>query len=73
MIQKLEECAIQAVNNVSRMYPNLKEFAVDMGIDTKSRIWIYEVNIEPLIRANFGMLPDRTLYRKIKKMRKLAK
>ncbi|WP_188646061.1 YheC/YheD family protein [Marinithermofilum abyssi] len=73
MIKILEKCAVEAVNNVSRMYPNLKEFAVDMGIDTKSRVWIYEVNIEPLTKGNFGKLPDRTLYRKIKKMRKMAR
>ncbi|PTX60237.1 YheC/D-like protein [Melghirimyces profundicolus] len=73
MIRRLKECAIQAVHHVSKMYPNLKEFAVDMGIDPKRRIWIYEVNIEPLIRANFKKLPDKTVYRKIKKVRKIAR
>jgi hypothetical protein len=58
---------------VSRMYPNLYEFAVDIGIDRRNRIWIYEVNNEPLTRGNFMMLPDRTLYRKIQRMRKIAK
>ncbi|KEQ22695.1 YheC/YheD family protein [Paenibacillus tyrfis] len=73
MIRKLEKCAVRTVTYVSRMYPNLKEFAVDIGIDPKKRIWIYEVNIEPLIRGNFKRLPDKTLYRKIRRMRRNAK
>jgi len=73
MIRRLNKIIIHTVNNTSRMYPDLKEFAVDIGIDTQKRIWIFEVNIEPLIRGNFKMLPDQTLYRKIKRMRRLAK
>jgi hypothetical protein len=73
MIQQLEECALKTVNRVSQMYPNLKEFAVDMGIDPEQRIWIYEVNIEPLITGNFKMLPDKSLYRKIKVMMEIAR
>jgi hypothetical protein len=71
--RELERCVVNTVRQVSRMYPNLEEFAVDIGIDRHKRIWIYEVNIEPLIRGNFKMLPDRTLYRKIKRMRRIAK
>jgi hypothetical protein len=73
MVRRLNKVIIHTVNNVSRIYPNLKEFAVDIGIDTRKRIWIFEVNIEPLIRGNFKMLPDKTLYRRIKRMRRLAK
>ncbi len=73
MVRRLNKVIINAVSHVSRMYPNLKEFAVDIGIDTRNRIWIFEVNIEPLIRGNFKMLPDQTLYRRIKRMRRLAK
>jgi hypothetical protein len=73
MIRNLEKCAVNTINHVSRMYPNLKEFAVDIGIDSQKRIWIYEVNIEPLIRGNFKMLPDKTLYRRIRYMRKIAR
>lgn len=73
MIAKLEKCGVTAVTHVSRMYPNLKDYAVDMGIDPKRRIWIYEVNIEPLIKGNFGLLPDKTLYRRIRNLRKIAK
>jgi len=71
--RRLERCVVKTVRQVSQMYPNLYEFAVDIGIDRHRRIWIYEVNIEPLIRGNFKMLPDRTLYRKIKRMRRIAR
>ncbi|WP_027092396.1 YheC/YheD family protein [Cohnella thermotolerans] len=73
MKRRLERCVVKSVRHVSRMYPSLKEFAVDIGIDRRKRIWIFEVNIEPLIRGNFKMLPDLTLYRKIKRLRKIAK
>jgi hypothetical protein len=73
MVRRLNKVIIHTVSNVSRMYPNLKEFAVDIGIDTRKRIWIFEVNIEPLIRGNFKMLPEKTLYRRIKRMRRMAK
>jgi hypothetical protein len=72
-VRKLNSVVLNIVSNVSRMYPNLIEFAVDLGIDTRKRIWIIEVNIEPLTRGNFKMLPDQTLYRRIKRMRRLAK
>ncbi|WP_239618248.1 YheC/YheD family protein [Cohnella mopanensis] len=71
--RKLERCVVKTVRQVSHMFPNLYEFAVDIGIDRHKRIWIYEVNIEPLIRGNFKLLPDQTLYRKIKRMREKAR
>lgn len=73
MKRRLEKCVLNTVRRVSQMYPNLIEFAVDIGIDRKKRIWIYEVNIEPLTRGNFKMLPDLTLYRRIQSMRRKAK
>jgi glutathione synthase/RimK-type ligase-like ATP-grasp enzyme len=73
MTQRLEKVAVSAARNVSELYPNLKEFAVDIGVDTRKRIWIYEVNMEPLTRGNFMLLPDKTLYRRIQFMRKRAR
>ncbi|PZE19507.1 YheC/YheD family protein [Paenibacillus xerothermodurans] len=73
MVRRIRKLIIHTVSNVSKMYPNLQEFAVDMGLDTRKRLWIFEVNIEPLIEGNFKLLPDKTLYRKISRLRKLAK
>jgi hypothetical protein len=73
MNRRLETCVVKTVRQVSRMYPNLYEFAVDIGIDRRKRIWIYEVNNEPLTRGNFMKLPDLTLYRKIQRLRKSAR
>jgi glutathione synthase/RimK-type ligase-like ATP-grasp enzyme len=73
MTQRLEQVAVSAVRQVSQLYPNLKEFAVDIGVDTRKRIWIYEVNMEPLTRGNFRLLPDKTLYRRIQSMRRRAR
>ena len=73
IMQRLHKCILAAANAISPMYPNLKEFAVDIGIDPEKRIWIFEVNIEPLIRGNFKLLPDKTMYRLICSLRKIAK
>jgi hypothetical protein len=73
MLERLHECILRTVKAVSPMYPNHKEFAVDIGIDENKRIWIFEVNIEPLIRGNFKLLPDKTLYQRIRTLREYAK
>jgi YheC/D like ATP-grasp len=73
VMEKLHDCILHAVKAVSPLYPKNWEFAVDIGLDTDQNVWIYEVNIEPAIRGNFRMLPDQTLYRKIKSLRKIAK
>lgn len=39
-----------AANVISRVHPKWAEFGVDVGIDPKGRIWIYEVNITPGIK-----------------------
>lgn len=73
MQERLQNCILKTVEAISPMYPHHKEFAVDIGIDPDQRIWIFEVNIEPLIRGNFKMLPDQTLYQRICALRKKAK
>lgn len=73
VMEKLHDCILHAVKAVSPIYPKNWEFAVDIGLDTEKNVWIYEVNNEPLIRGNFRLLPDKTLYRKIESLRKIAK
>lgn len=73
VMEKLHDCILHAVKAVSPIYPKNWEFAVDIGLDTDKNVWIYEVNNEPLIRGNFKLLPDKTLYRKIESLRKIAK
>lgn len=73
MLTRLNDCILKTVKVVSPMYPHHKEFAVDIGIDEDKQIWIFEVNIEPLIRGNFKLLPDKTLYHRIRKLREYAK
>ncbi|HBI02656.1 MAG TPA: hypothetical protein DDY49_01330, partial [Paenibacillaceae bacterium] len=73
MLEGLHECILKTVKAISPMYPHHKEFAVDIGIDENKQIWIFEVNIEPLIRGNFKLLPDKTLYHRICTLRGYAK
>lgn len=72
MREGLYQCILKTVTAVSPMYPHHKEFAVDIGIDQNKQIWIFEVNIEPLIRGNFKLLPDKTLYNRILSLREVA-
>ncbi len=73
VIERLHDCILKTVKVVSPIYPRNWEFAVDIGLDKEKQVWIYEVNNEPLIRGNFGLLPDKTLYNRIKSLRKIAK
>jgi len=73
VIERLHDCILKTVKVVSPIYPRNWEFAVDIGLDTEKQIWIYEVNNEPLIQGNFGLLPDKTLYNRIRSLRKKAK
>lgn len=73
VIERLHDCILKAVKVVSPIYPRNWEFAVDIGLDTEKQVWIYEVNNEPLIRGNFGLLPNKTMYNKIRSLRKKAK
>lgn len=73
VMEILQDCILNAVNVVSRVYPRNWEFAVDIGLDTDKRVWIYEVNNEPLIRGTFKLLTDKKLYEKIRYLRTIAK
>jgi hypothetical protein len=73
VMEKLHDCILQTVKVVSPIYPKNWEFAVDIGLDTKKNVWIYEVNNQPLIQGNFRLLPDKTLSRRIESLRKIAK
>lgn len=73
VIERLNDCILKSVKVVSPIYPRNWEFAVDIGLDTEKQVWIYEVNNEPLIRGNFKLLPDKTLYERIRSLRKIAK
>lgn len=71
--ERLHDCILKAVKTVSPIYPRNYEFAVDIGLDKEKQVWIYEVNNEPLIRGNFKILSDKTLYKRIMSLRKKAK
>ena len=45
---------------------NVKKLGLDIGIDQKGNLWIIEVNTKPATWI-FKMLPDKTMYQKIKK------
>ncbi len=47
---ELAKVGLIAANVISRVHPKWAEFGVDVGIDPKGRIWIYEVNITPGIK-----------------------
>ncbi|TJY42598.1 hypothetical protein E5161_07020 [Cohnella pontilimi] len=48
MLKNLSKCAESIAETVNGMYPPLREYGIDVGIDKNGRLWIYEVNIAPM-------------------------
>jgi hypothetical protein len=69
-IRKLHYIAIEAAKTISRHHPTWSEFGLDMGIDSKNRVWIYEINISPgtLVFKNL----DKQSYRHVLALREKA-
>jgi len=58
-----------ATETFGHAFPKWKEFGLDIGIDERGKLWIYEINIKP------GMLvfqKDRPSYERIMEMKKLT-
>ncbi|SFS43828.1 YheC/YheD family protein [Marininema halotolerans] len=70
MMKNIESVCVGAARTIGRSFPKWREFGVDLGIDAKGHIWIYEVNITPgLMVFKHGDLP--AFYR-VLKLRKQA-
>jgi hypothetical protein len=67
-IEQLSTLSLEATQTFARVYPKWTEFGLDIGMDERGHLWIYEINIKP------GMLvfrKDRPSYERIMKMKKL--
>ncbi|SFS43898.1 YheC/YheD family protein [Marininema halotolerans] len=62
--RQLNQAGRAAANEVGRLMPTDFEFAVDAGIDSRGRVWIFEVNY---VRLNLNpfLLGDPAAYRRI--------
>ncbi len=69
--RNLAKVGLIAANVISRVHPKWAEFGVDVGIDPRGRIWIYEVNITPGF-MNFRDV-DKRSFQRIISLRKIAK
>ncbi|MFC4076864.1 YheC/YheD family protein [Salinithrix halophila] len=67
--KSLGQAAIAAAIGMSKGYPHLLEYGVDIGVDKKGKLWIYEVNITPGV-AIFWNLKDKSNYYRILANRK---
>lgn len=67
-VQKIRQVSRRATSRISKSYARWNEFGIDLGIDRKGRIWIYEINISPsaLVFQKF----NPKLYRKIMENRR---
>lgn len=66
-IERLTTLSLEATQTFSKVFPKWTEFGLDIGVDEKGKLWIYEINIKP------GMLvfrKDRPSYERIMKMKK---
>lgn len=67
--RELKRISIATATEMNKAYPGRREFGVDIGMDKKGRLWIFEANRSPGIYP-FADLPDRRDYQRILKNRK---
>jgi hypothetical protein len=67
LMKELTTLSLHATHTFSKAFPKWSEFGLDIGIDKRGHLWIYEINIKPglLVFKN-----DPTSLRRIKEMKK---
>ncbi|MFC4077753.1 YheC/YheD family protein [Salinithrix halophila] len=71
ILKDLERISVQATRVISRCHPKWWEFGVDAGVDSRGKVWIYEINITP-----GGMVfrdADQKVFYRMLRLRRIAK
>ncbi|GAB2697730.1 YheC/YheD family protein [Paenibacillus thermoaerophilus] len=68
-VRRLESLALTASEAFGRAYPASRELGFDIAADNELRLWILEVNTRPEATP-FTKLPNRSMYRRILKLRR---
>lgn len=64
LLARIQSLALRSARRLATYYSGHRVFGLDMGIDSKGRVWIIEANLTPDITL-FLKIKDKSMYRKI--------
>ncbi|WP_078594860.1 YheC/YheD family protein [Evansella clarkii] len=67
--ENIEEVAVNAAVKLTQEYEYKRIYGFDIAVDKNGKIWIIEANMNPML-SHFKMLKDKSLYKKIKRIKK---
>ncbi len=71
LLSEIDRVALLTAVKMSRskLYADKSIFGLDMGLDKYGRVWVIEVNLNPML-SHFQKLDDKTMYERIMKYKK---
>jgi YheC/D like ATP-grasp len=69
-ITELKQLSLTIAEELNKIFPDIRELGVDLGVESSGRIWIIEANTRPK-HILFTKLPDKSMLDQIRRNKKL--